>query len=122
MMTLEDAQKRIGQRIKSDHPYAYRSGQWATIVGATQTDDLILWSLLWPDGERDDWAVDDSAAYYEFSDMFEVDRQLRLMTLAMKQITLTIHEDELTPGIRAPRELRAKLTKILTDWSEASDA
>lgn len=55
---------RIGQEIRSHHPYAYRAGKWALITSV----DLKCgcYGLEWPDCVEDDWAINDPAANYEF--------------------------------------------------------
>ena len=62
---------RVGQEIRSCHPIAFRSGQWALIVGVTELclhENTVrgCYQLRWPDGATDDWAIDDPVAEYEF--------------------------------------------------------
>lgn len=62
---------RVGQEIRSWHPYAYRSGQWALIIGITEVcihenQGRGCYQLQWPDGATDDWAIEDPAAEYEY--------------------------------------------------------
>lgn len=61
-----EAEQRVGQQIRSEHPYAYRSGQWARIVAVVPARGRKAWLLEWPDGATDTWAVLDPAAEYEF--------------------------------------------------------
>lgn len=58
--------ERIGHEIRSEHPYAYRTGQWARILSIVTISDRECYSLRWPDGATDEWAVDDRVAAYEF--------------------------------------------------------
>lgn len=65
------AKDRIGQQIRSCHPWAYKRGEWATIVGANEVrvhENLKrdCYQLEWPDGSTDDWAIEDPVAEYEF--------------------------------------------------------
>lgn len=65
------AKSRIGQQIRSCHPWAYKRGEWATIVGANEVrvhENLKrdCYQLEWPDGSTDDWAIEDPVAAYEF--------------------------------------------------------
>jgi len=61
---------RVGQEILTQHPYAYRSGQWALITGTTliavgkKLRECYL--LRWPDGVTDEYAIEDPTAEYEF--------------------------------------------------------
>jgi hypothetical protein len=58
-----------GQRIRGTHPYVFRSGQWAELVG-TQDDPESgrrCYAVKFPDGEVDWWPVEDEAAGYEFA-------------------------------------------------------
>lgn len=57
-------QNRVGQEIRSRHPFAYRSGEWALIIGADHK--CGCYQLRWPDGETDDWAIEDPVAAYEY--------------------------------------------------------
>ncbi len=52
--------------VRSNHPYAYKSGQWAQIVAEVVSDERLVWLLVWPDGDTDEWAVEDPSAEYEF--------------------------------------------------------
>lgn len=113
MTTLQEAEQRIGWHIKSDHPYAYRTGRWATIVDAREGTDRILWMLVWPDGATDSWVVDDPTAEYQFRDPFRAaDTAVRALE-TLEEVALAILRDVITSGIRAPRELRDELTEIL---------
>lgn len=66
-------EERVGQQIRSMHPWAYRSGEWATITGVTEkyvhdNERRGCYQLRWPDGATDDWAIIDPAANYEFKE------------------------------------------------------
>lgn len=53
--------------IRATHPYAYRSGQWARLVGTMDDPETgrRCYSVAFPDGETDWWPVDDEAHGYE---------------------------------------------------------
>jgi hypothetical protein len=60
-------------QIRSLHPYSYRSGEWATLIGfyslTTETiKDRECYVVVFDDGDSDLWAVEDPVAEYEFSD------------------------------------------------------
>lgn len=63
---------RVGQEIRSQHRYAFRTGQWALITGLTticiheNAEGRGCYQLQWPDGVTDDWAIEDPVANYEF--------------------------------------------------------
>lgn len=113
MTTLAEAEQRIGWHIKSDHPYAYKTGQWATIVDAREGTDRNLWMLIWPDGKTDSWVVDDPTADYKFRDPFHTADVCVEALETLQEITIAVIRDEMAPGIRAPRELRDELTRLL---------
>jgi hypothetical protein len=116
MTSFEDAERRIGMHIKSDHPYAYNSGKWATIVSVEQRPDRIVWGLVWPDGKADTWVVDDELGDYKFRDPFQsVEIALRALD-TLQEIALAVMWDEMTEGVRAPRELRNELKRLLEDY------
>lgn len=63
------------KRIRGTHPYVFRSGEWAQLVG-TQDDPETgrrNYAVKFPDGAVDWWPVDDKAAGYEFSEEGEPD-------------------------------------------------
>jgi hypothetical protein len=54
--------------IRATHPYVFRSGKWAKLVG-TQDDPETgrrCYAVEFPDGMTDWWPVEDEAAGYEF--------------------------------------------------------
>lgn len=58
----------VSEYIRSSHPYAFRSGEWAQIV-ARATDpenDRECYFLRFEDGTTDIWPVHDPVAQYEF--------------------------------------------------------
>lgn len=62
---------RVGQEIRSSHPWAYRTGEWGLIVSANEIcvhENLVrgCYQIRWPDGKTDDWAIADPVANYEF--------------------------------------------------------
>lgn len=118
MTTLHEAGQRIGQHIKSDHPYTFRSGEWATIVDAQELPDRVLWWVRFPDGATDEWVVDDPSADYKFRDAFAaVDTAVRALE-TLQRVTIAVLKDSMFSGIRAPRELRDELTDILRDHAD----
>lgn len=54
--------------IRSLHPYAYRSGEWAQIVGRDSSDGRACYLVVFPDGATDRWVVHDPDGDYEFRD------------------------------------------------------
>lgn len=118
-MTLTEARERVGQQVMSNHHWAYRYGEWATIVAATVgiTEDRIVWAVIWPDGDTDVWAADDPTANYQFRSSADEPKLMRTLE-ALENITLAIKADVETPGIRAPRELRNELIGILSKWKD----
>ncbi len=75
--TVEPGAERVGQWVRSRHPVAFRSGEWARIVMVVQARGRWCWLLDWP-VERvghtgrplaatDVWPQDDPVAGYEFS-------------------------------------------------------
>ena len=61
-----NAMERVGQEVRSCHPYAYQSGKWARIVNVVPCRGEEMWLLEWPDGKTDIWNPIDGAAEYEF--------------------------------------------------------
>lgn len=53
--------------IRSTHPDAFRSGQWAEVRTVAPGTDRDCYVVEFPDGATDYWVVDDSAAGYEFA-------------------------------------------------------
>ena len=58
--------------IRSTHPYAFRSGKWARLVGTTSLPgfpegERRCYSVMFPDGAADWWPVDDKAHGYEIA-------------------------------------------------------
>ncbi len=53
--------------IRATHPYAYRSGKWARLVGTMDDPETgrRCYSVMFPDGATDWWPVDDAAHGYE---------------------------------------------------------
>jgi hypothetical protein len=61
----------VGDQIRSNHPYAYHSGEWANIVAEITVlrpdgTERPCWAVTWPNGDADEWPKDDPAASYEF--------------------------------------------------------
>lgn len=63
-MSTDQPMQRTGQEIRSSHPYAYRSGEWALIIGTDY--ECGCYQLKWPNGDTDDWAIIDPVANYQF--------------------------------------------------------
>jgi hypothetical protein len=64
-----DRAKKVGMEVRSGHPHAFRSGQWALItklVKVSWLGDRMCWQVQFPDGVEDLWAVEDKTAGYEF--------------------------------------------------------
>jgi hypothetical protein len=64
-----DRAKKVGMEVRSEHPYAFRSGEWALVtklVRVSVLGDLMCWEVKFPDGVEDLWAVEDKMADYEF--------------------------------------------------------
>jgi hypothetical protein len=58
--------------IRSNHPYAFRSGRWARIVTQSVIPDVHpdrgLFQIQFEDGYTDWWPVNDPVAEYEYRD------------------------------------------------------
>ncbi len=56
------------QLIRGTHPYVFRSGQWARLVGTVDDPETgrRCYSVMFADGATDWWPVEDDAAGYEF--------------------------------------------------------
>lgn len=54
--------------IRGTHPYVFRSGQWARIVGTMDDPEngRRSYAVEFPDGATDWWPVEDASAGYEF--------------------------------------------------------
>ena len=63
---------RRGTHIRSTHPYAFRSGEWARIKGTAMLPvtegepDRACYLVAFEDGVSDFWPVEDPDAQYEF--------------------------------------------------------
>lgn len=57
------------QIIRATHPDSFRSGQWAELIGTTDEPETgrRCYTVKFPDGETDWWAVDDEDAGYEIT-------------------------------------------------------
>ncbi len=53
-------------QIKSDHPYQFRTGQWACIDGVRFVNGRPCWHVFWPDHVMDLWVIHDPQANYEY--------------------------------------------------------
>jgi hypothetical protein len=59
------------KRIRATHHYAFRSGEWAELVGTMDDPETgrRCYAVKFPDGETDWWPVDDKAHGYEFKEV-----------------------------------------------------
>lgn len=54
------------KRIRSTHPYGFRSGQWADVKGVVPGRDRECYLVEFPDGVTDFWPTQDPSDSYEF--------------------------------------------------------
>jgi hypothetical protein len=54
------------QRIRATHPYAFRSGEWATLCCVVPGPGRDCYLVEFDDGATDFWPVHDLAHGYEF--------------------------------------------------------
>lgn len=59
----------IPVQIRATHPYGFRSGQWALVIGLVWTNGRACWHVLFPDGKTDLWPMIDPSDPYEFRPM-----------------------------------------------------
>lgn len=60
-------------KIRANHPYSFRAGEWATLMGTytLSTGEISsrdCYVVVFPDGALDLFAVEDTMADYEFKD------------------------------------------------------
>lgn len=53
------------KEIRGNHPYAFRSGEWAELKGIVPGPDRECYLVEFPDGVTDFWPTHDEAAEYE---------------------------------------------------------
>lgn len=54
--------------VRQTHPYGFRSGQWAQIVGVDESVyGRPCFLVVFPDGATDGWPCVDPSAGYEFA-------------------------------------------------------
>lgn len=65
---------RVGQLIRSNHRYSFRSGQWGRIDGIVEYNGRVCYRVMWNEGyfsddalRVDHWAVDATDWLYEFA-------------------------------------------------------
>jgi hypothetical protein len=58
---------KIIKMIRSNHPYAYKSGQWGAITGLVTVKGRSCYNVIFQDGSVDHWPVVDEQAEYEFA-------------------------------------------------------
>jgi len=57
-----------GVLIRTNHPYGYRSGQWAELLTtAPAPNKRDCYVVRFPDGATDFWVVDDPDGQYELA-------------------------------------------------------
>lgn len=52
--------------IRGNHPYMFRSGQWASLVARMIYNERICYHVRFEDGVEDWWPVSDPEASYQF--------------------------------------------------------
>jgi hypothetical protein len=55
----------LPKQIRGTHPYAFRSGEWASIAGVRR-EDRDFYVVWFDDGAMDLWVVNDPSDPYEF--------------------------------------------------------
>jgi hypothetical protein len=66
-MTNPTESTQIGKEIRATHHYAFRSGEWASLLGRQTTGDHgACYVVEFKDGRSDLWPVNDSQAGYEY--------------------------------------------------------
>lgn len=53
-------------KIRTTHPWGFRSGEWATLLTITQVNNRCCYVVIFPDGVTDSWVISDVMAHYEF--------------------------------------------------------
>lgn len=66
MSTQTAVEEKVGQWIRSCHPYQYKSGKWGKVVAVVPARDMDMWLVHWSDGDSDVWNPEDPDAGYEF--------------------------------------------------------
>ena len=56
----------IPVQIRATHPYGFRSGEWARVIGLVWSHGRPCWHVMFPDGRTDTWVKDDPSDPYEF--------------------------------------------------------
>lgn len=78
---MSEPEDRIGMLIRSEHPHAFRCGQWGWIVGITEVQKpgyrtatpcyVIRWDTRSDKLARQDWwPVEDPVADYQFAVLY----------------------------------------------------
>lgn len=57
---------KVGRQIRGTHPYAFRSGTWATVRAVVEARGRACYLVEFTDAVTDLWPVDDPADRYEF--------------------------------------------------------
>ena len=52
--------------VRSRHPMAFKSGEWAEIVGMSTVNDRRCLEVLFDDGSVDTWVLGDHHADYQW--------------------------------------------------------
>jgi hypothetical protein len=73
-----------GQLIRAAHPYVFRSGQWAQLVGTMDDPETgrRCYAVKFADGETDWWPVEDKAAGYQFCSPAQVTEAMNELAAA----------------------------------------
>lgn len=53
-------------QIRTNHPYGFRSGQWAVLLAHGTFKGHSVYVVQFPDRAVDLWRIDDPAGDYEF--------------------------------------------------------
>ena len=51
--------------IRATHPYGFRSGEWATVIGLTWMNGRASYVVMFLDGKVDQWPINDPWDPYE---------------------------------------------------------
>jgi hypothetical protein len=75
------------QLIRGTHPYVFRSGRWARLVGTVDDPETgrRCYSVMFADGATDWWPVQDAAAGYQFCGLDQVAKAVNEVGAALCQ-------------------------------------
>lgn len=65
-----EAYSRVGQFIRSTHPYGFRVGTWGRVLGVVEDgpNGHPCYLVGFDDEVTDRWVIDDPSDHYEFSE------------------------------------------------------